>query len=257
MSEQAGNTPHYNLRHFVWRELTCDDVEVAKTFYGALLGWAFETMDMPHGPYTTIKAGDAMIGGMMKTPHAGMPAYWMSYVSVPDVDAAAEAAKASGGAVVAGPMDIGVGRMAVIADPHGAHLTLWRASAGDGGPLGMPGPGTFCWETLTTPAVDQAKAFYEAVVGWDVIAGPNGPQTPVFAAGEHSVADVQVSAQHPPHWLTYVVAGPLDEFRDKAERLGAKVIVPRIEVPKVGNIALISDPTGAFIGIFEPQMQIA
>lgn len=248
--------PEYTYKNFVWRELMTPDLEAAKGFYGELLGWQFEEMPMPEGPaYTVIKRGDGYIGGLLTPPHPG-PAAWISYVSVPDVEAAAKAVEAHGGRVVAPVMDIPPGRMAVVADPHGAHFTLWTSASGDG-PIKTPGPGAFCWETLTTPDAAAAKAFYAAVIGWDVQPGPGGPDSVVFAAGELAVADVQQTDAYPPHWLTYVVAGPLDAMRAKAEQLGAKVIVPRIEVPNVGNIALIADPTGAFIGIFEPQMQIA
>lgn len=251
MSEE----PQYTFKHFVWRELMTPDVAAAKGFYGELLGWQFMSMPMPDGEYTVIKLGEAFLGGMVASP-PGAPAAWLSYVSVPDVDAAAKAVEANGGKIVAPPMDIQPGRMAVVADPEGAHFTLWRSHSGDA-PVKTPGPATFCWETLTTPDAAASKAFYAAVVGWDVQIGPAGPDSVVFAAGEHPVADVQQTEAHPPHWLTYVVAGPLDEMREKAEGLGAQIVVPRIEVPKVGNIALIADPTGAFIGLFEPQMQIA
>lgn len=241
---------------FVWRELMTSDVGRARAFYSELLGWSFQDAPMGDFTYTLIQSGEKQIGGMAPLdPSAGHPPHWMSYVSVDDVDAAAERAKQSGGSVPVGPMDIpNVGRFAVVGDRDGAYFSLFKSAQGDL-PQSMPGVGAFCWETLSAKDVDGAKQFYEAVVGWKVGPGPGGnPDVPVFRAGEAQVADVQKAEHFPPHWLTYVVVGKLEEARDRVEPLGGKVVVPLIEVPHVGRIALIADPTGAHIGLFEPQM---
>lgn len=46
--------------------------------------------------------------------------------------------------------------------------------------------------------------------------------------------------------------GGAEAGRARAEKLGGRVLVPRIEVPEVGTIAVIADPTGAVLGLFEP-----
>jgi predicted enzyme related to lactoylglutathione lyase len=91
------------------------------------------------------------------------------------------------------------------------------------------------------------------VLGWDADVGPAGPDSVVFKMGEMPIADVQEGDHAPPHWLTYVVAGEANAAREKAKALGANIIMPLIEVPNVGNIVLIQDPVGAFIGLFEPK----
>lgn len=56
----------------------------------------------------------------------------------------------------------------------------------------------------------------------------------------------------PAMWLTYVVVEALEAARSRAERLGGQVVAPLIEVPKVGRIAVIADPTGGHFGLFQP-----
>ena len=78
------------------------------------------------GTYNIWKDGEHVRGGMMDI--TGMapdeaPANWLVYFTVPDADAAAETTKAAGGQVVNGPVDIPVGRLAVLADPQGAAET--------------------------------------------------------------------------------------------------------------------------------------
>ena len=72
--------------YFVWNDLMTSDLAAVLPFYQGLLGWTTDTSDMGTGPYTMFKAGDKHIGGV--TPgHQGQP-YWVSYISVDDVDAA-------------------------------------------------------------------------------------------------------------------------------------------------------------------------
>lgn len=110
-----------------WNELACRNPEAAKAFYGAVFGW--EAVDGAPGgqPYTTWRSGGADVGGMivMDARWPGdVPAHWMTYFAVDDADRAAEWAKAHGGTVTVEPFDIPVGRLAVLADPHGAPFSV-------------------------------------------------------------------------------------------------------------------------------------
>jgi predicted enzyme related to lactoylglutathione lyase len=109
---------------FMWNELMTTDVEKAKAFYAATVGWKIEAMPMPGGSYWIAKVGDTPVAGMMKmTPEmpAGTPPHWFSYLEVDDVDARVKAIAANGGKVMRPPFDIPeVGRIAIIADATGA-----------------------------------------------------------------------------------------------------------------------------------------
>ncbi|BDG02949.1 VOC family protein [Anaeromyxobacter oryzae] len=246
--------PRWSPGMFVWRELMTDDVEGARRFYGDLLGWSWKGEDMgPAGTYWLASRGERQVCGMMQKP-AGvpMPSAWSSYVLVDDVDAAAERCKAAGGRVLRPPADIpNVGRFAVIADPWGAVLEPFRASGGESAPP-APAVGTFCWETLVTPDPAAAATFYGKVIGFGTGRTPNGEGT-VFTAGEAMVADLQPARPGgPSYWATYVAVESAEGSRDRAAKLGGKVIVPRIDVPKVGTVAIIADPAGAALGLFQP-----
>lgn len=244
----------YTPGHFVWRELMTTDVAKARTFYGGLFGWTFDEMPMGETTYTMVGNGGKNTGGIMSM-HGmpkGAPPHWLSYVSVKDVDASAAKAKAEGGQIAAGPNDIpDVGRFAVVGDPDGAYLAIFKSHRGDA-PSGRPGLGAFCWETLSTNNIDRARSFYRAVVGWTMGAGPGDVQ--VFSAGDAQVADVQMARSAPPSWTTYVVVQKIEDANARVAKLGGKVVMPLVEVPEVGRISLIADPTGAHLGLFEPKM---
>lgn len=112
---------------FCWNELMTTDVQGAKAFYGALLGWGMQDVNLTGMDYTLLKLGDKEIGGIMVIPGqaAGMPPTWGAYVTVNNVDALLGRVEKLGGKVCLPPQDIpDVGRFAVIQDPQGAMLSL-------------------------------------------------------------------------------------------------------------------------------------
>jgi len=115
---------------FGWNELGTRDTAGAKQFYDAVFGWNFEDQDMGEmGTYTVLKVGDASVGGMAditgRVPDE-VPAHWMTYFTVEDTDGALEKVKAGGGQVQFGPVDIPVGRFAIVADPAGAVFAVMQ-----------------------------------------------------------------------------------------------------------------------------------
>ena len=123
------------LGKFVWRDLVTENPDAVKPFYAALFGWEFEEGRALGAPYTLVKSGGQYIAGISKTrrPQPDQPvSQWLSFMSVADVDRAAEQTRAAGGSVVAGPLDLpNIGRGAVVLDPDGAPLGLLRSSLGD------------------------------------------------------------------------------------------------------------------------------
>ncbi|MEO8751206.1 MAG: VOC family protein [Casimicrobiaceae bacterium] len=112
---------------FVHVELNTSDVAQAKSFYTQLFDWKLEDMPMEDGTYTIIQVGEGTGGGMMKHPMPGAPSMWLSYVLVDDVDAATKKVKALGGTVMKDKTEVkGMGWLAIIIDPTGAMLGLWK-----------------------------------------------------------------------------------------------------------------------------------
>ncbi len=109
---------------FGWNELGTRDPAAAKQFYGAVFGWDSEDNDMGDmGTYTTWKVGEAMVGGMFDISGVvpdEVPAHWLTYFMVENLDAAMEKAKSGGGDVRNGPIEIPIGKFAVLADQFGA-----------------------------------------------------------------------------------------------------------------------------------------
>jgi predicted enzyme related to lactoylglutathione lyase len=115
---------------WAWHELMTHDVSGARRFYSGLFGWEpYDIEMMPGFTYTVFRHEGKDAGGMMQIrPEQGdMPPGWSVYVTVDDVDAAADRAETLGGEVLVPPHDIPVGRWALIKDPTGATICLWKA----------------------------------------------------------------------------------------------------------------------------------
>lgn len=117
---------------FIWNELMTRDLEGSKSFYRSVLGWDYTSVDMGTGPYTLIGSQEAPGGGIMHMQGVEfdqVPAHWMAYVEVDDVDAAAARVSEAGGSVLQPPFDVpSVGRIAIIADPSGASLGIMTSA---------------------------------------------------------------------------------------------------------------------------------
>ncbi len=107
-----------------WIEFAGPDTAAAKKFYSDVLGWHIGEIPMQDGHgYSGIMVGDGPIGGFSPMPEDS--GSWTIYVTVTDVDACTEKAKAAGATVLSGPMDVpGVGRMTTITDPQGARIAM-------------------------------------------------------------------------------------------------------------------------------------
>ena len=118
-----------------WNELQTRNVEKAADFYVNLFGWEMEPIEQDGMTvYTTIKnSAGRMNGGFMplSETHGDAPSYWLAYFSVESCDGAAEKAQELGGTLLAGPMEPGAGRIAVISDPQGAVFAVFEGPTDD------------------------------------------------------------------------------------------------------------------------------
>jgi uncharacterized protein len=120
----------------VWNELHTADAQRAADFYGAVFGYAFETMDMGDDqPYRMLQLDGRTVAGI--TPKAGAlrdaPSQWLAYFAVEDTVAAIARAQKLGGGVLSGPSDTPYGRMAVLRDPAGAVFAVIEVEQPEGG----------------------------------------------------------------------------------------------------------------------------
>jgi predicted enzyme related to lactoylglutathione lyase len=106
----------------VWNELATPDVAAAVEFYRELLGWEGE---IDATGYATIRTSSGVNGGIRPL-QDGEATAWLVYFATGSADGAATQVRDAGGAIIAGPMDVTVGRIAIVRDPQGAVLALYE-----------------------------------------------------------------------------------------------------------------------------------
>ena len=256
--------PSYAPGTFCWVELATTDSAAAKKFYTELFGWTFE--DSPIGPdmvYTMLKLEGKDVGALFQMGEEmtsmGIPPNWLSYVSVDSADDAAAKAKEAGATLMKEPFDVfTAGRMAVVQDPTGAVFALWQANTHHGAAV-VNVPNSFCWNELATGDTEKAGDFYTKLFGWDKKVQEMGPMTYTsFMNGERPAGGMYKPTPEmgniPPNWLVYFAVDDADTKVMKAEELGAKTIVPPMDIPDTGRFAVLQDPQGAAFAIIKLTM---
>jgi uncharacterized protein len=115
----------------------------------------------------------------------------------------------------------------------------------------------FTYVELHTTDCARAKSFYAELFGWkmkdtdipgfgtyteiEIGEGPGAGLMPLSETGGRSA------------WLAYVRVESLDRSVARAQKLGATVLAPRTEIKNVGWFAILIDPAGARIALFEKQ----
>lgn len=111
--------------------------------------------------------------------------------------------------------------------------------------------GKFVWHDLMTTDLDQAVAYYTALLGWGIkeMEMQGYPYKMIHAAGTEHGGFVQLGPDDnvPPHWISYVTVGDVDAAVAKAVELGGQAPVPGTDIPGVGRFAMITSPAGAWI----------
>ena len=113
---------------FSWNELMTRDTDVSGEFYSALFGWTREDTDMEGALYATFETGERPVGGMtaLSPGTESTPAMWIGYVTVENLETSLAKAVELGAQVHKQITNIPLGRVAIIADPHGALIGLWQ-----------------------------------------------------------------------------------------------------------------------------------
>lgn len=112
-----------------WADLTVRDAAKVRDFYSAVVGW--EAVPVPMGGYEDFQMNlpgtDQPVAGIChaRGANANLPAQWLVYITVPDLDASVGACAKHGGMLIAEPRGMGAyGRFCVIKDPAGAVMAL-------------------------------------------------------------------------------------------------------------------------------------
>lgn len=251
---------HKDHGKFCWYELMTTDLPAAERFYSSVVGWTTRDSGMPGMTYTLAYAGEAQAAGLMEIPEEakGMPPAWMGYIYADDLEATVKAVADNGGTIHRQPDDIpGIGRFAVVADPHGAVFCLFTTT--DGTPdIPMMTPGHVGWNELMAGDLDSAWTFYSTVFGWtkdqaiDMSEGGMGVYQLFAVRGGNAIGGMMTKPADlpaPPYWGFYFVVKGLDAAQKRVTDGGGSVLMDPMEVPGGAWIINCVDPQGAYFSL--------
>jgi predicted enzyme related to lactoylglutathione lyase len=120
------------------------------------------------------------------------------------------------------------------------------------------------WFELSTTDQTSALEFYRELFGWqdDPQPVPEGEPYHIQRKDEDSVAAIsgqmpdEAAQGIPPHWSVYLAVDDLDAVAGKVEGAGGQVIAPPFDVMDVGRMAVISDPTGGVVCLWQAGTNI-
>jgi predicted enzyme related to lactoylglutathione lyase len=250
---------------FCWVDLLTTDEVAARRFYEKLFGWQYDARAIgDDANYSlALRAGKrvaAIAPLMADLRERGVPPHWQSYINVENVDAMVERARAYGGKTFCDPFDVfDAGRMCTVVDPTGAAVNFWQAGKSIGAEW-VNDPGSFGWNELGTRDLPRAKEFWGAVMGWTFEEQMLG-SAPYYVikngsrmnGGMHDITN-KVPDFVPAHWNVYFTVAELEASLKIVTEQGGKVLVPPVSIG-VGRIAVISDPTGATLTLYEGRVE--
>jgi len=109
---------------------------------------------------------------------------------------------------------------------------------------------------LMSNDVGGAKTFYETLFDWSYQDMPVGDMTyTMVRVGEGTGGGMMQNPipNAPSAWMAYVGVDDVRASTAKARSLGATVMRDVTEVPGAGWFSIITDPTGAMLGLWQPK----
>ena len=113
----------------LWHDLTVPDATGISDFYQAVVGWEREGLSMGDYEDYIIKnpsAENEVVAGIChsKGVNADLPAQWLMYVTVENLEHSLETCQKKGGKIIGQKRKMGEGWYCLIQDPAGAYVML-------------------------------------------------------------------------------------------------------------------------------------
>jgi len=117
------------------------------------------------------------------------------------------------------------------------------------------------WNELMTRDLSKARAYYAEICGWTYqeMAMPDGALYVLAMkdgkpmAGMTEISGAEEHADVAPHWHSYFAVNDVDAAVAAGLAQGGTLNGSVFNVPGTGRIAMMTDPTGAAVGLMTPE----
>ena len=239
---------------FIGADLITEDAEAASGFYADLFGWDVEKVE--DGGYRINHKG-RLIGSISQIDGSQDVdrSFWLVALAVNDLKQSMRSAGENNATVYEKITKVNdLGRYAVIGDAEKAPVMFIQSGKTPIG--GTEGPGAWVWAELWTDDIEKAATFYADVVGiGHDTTDRGGEDYHLFTSqGKPRAGIVKIPVELErvdPGWAPYVGITDIAATLAKAKKLGGRVILGETEHPAAGSVALILDPVGAALFVYQ------
>jgi predicted enzyme related to lactoylglutathione lyase len=240
---------------FLGADLITEDAEAASRFYADLFDWDVEKVE--DGGYRVNHKGRliASISQIDNEDPNVDRSFWLVALAVNDLKQTLRSAVANNATVLEKNTKVkDLGRFAVVGDPEKAPIMFIQSGKTPIG--GTEGPGAWRWAELWTDDINKASTFYANVVGLGHdVTGRGGEDYHYFSsqgkprAGIIKIPDELESVK--PGWVPYVGVEDISATLAAVKKFGGRVVFGETEHPATGSVALILDPAGAAVFVYQ------
>lgn len=245
-----------------WVSLMTRDLDSARRFYGAVLGWTFRGTRLGERFTLAHRDGAPVAGFGMLADDLSLPAAWTPYFAADDAELAAARIRERGATVAVGPLAFGAGRAVLAADPAGAVFGLWQGRVLRDWRVGHgPAP---AWLELRTRDAFAAAIFYGEVLDWageapgscvaayehDHVVLRHGNDTVARISG--GAVDEDPDPHVRPRWHVHFRVPDLEAAVAAATSAGGSSVSP-VETSAADRSITLRDPEGGLFTILAPQ----
>lgn len=234
-----------------WLELTSSQPRKSTYFYGEFLGWEFEEVSPT---YRVARVGGLPVAAIVEKPaESQLPDTWVTAFLARNLATTVTRAETLGAHTLAGPTDVWLGQMALLADPAGALVGL--AEAAEENFVAAGEPGTAVWhELVATNKFDQVADFYGELLDWQLLQREGYATATSDGAPFAGIWDAAGAfpAKVPSFWQSYLGVSDIDAAIRRVPELGGEVIREPWDSP-FGRLGIVADSTGATLTLCEVE----
>ena len=239
---------------FVWLDLLTTDIQTAAGFYESVFGWEASSVDED---YILLSNNGRRIAGIVKNKFQlkdNEKNQWISFVSTVDTNKAHLKLVEAGAEAVAGPMPIdGRGNIGVYVAPDSAVFGIINSTSGDPEER-RAGLNDWVWNELWSTNTGAAAEFYKNL-GYEVVDNWNSDNGQDLLLATDEIARAGLVEGHESQtksiWLAYILVSNVDSVIARSEEAGGETHILKGKANNVGKIALVTDPTGGMVAVFE------
>ncbi|MGW5733454.1 MULTISPECIES: VOC family protein [Streptomyces] len=240
-----------------WTDAMFPDVAAAKSFYGELLGWTFDSGAEEYGGYTQARSdGKAVAAVVPQMQGMEGPAAWNLYFAAPDAAVTAARIRDNGGTLTMEPMPVGeFGTMAMAQEPSGAFFSVWQPGTHQG--FEKTGEtGAYCWAELTTRDPAATDAFLPSVFPYETRRmDVDDVDYSVFRLdGQPVLGRLKMTEDFPPDAPPFVnvhfAVDNCDAAIATVTKLGGQLLFGPMDSP-FGRFATVADQQGATFSVID------